>query len=53
MISFLCRFFRTNWQYWGAIGKGYQAIRVEARETGRNRLTVRTRTGHYPGETLR
>lgn len=37
----------------GAIGKGYQTIRVEARGTGRTRLTVRTRTGYYPGETLR
>ena len=36
-----------------AIGKGYQAIRVEAKGTGRNRLTVHTRTGYYPGETLR
>ena len=37
----------------GAIGKGYQTIRVEARGTGRSRLTVRTRTGYCPGETLR
>lgn len=37
----------------GAIGKGYQQVRVEARGTGRTRLTVRTRTGYYPGETLR
>jgi Ca-activated chloride channel family protein len=37
----------------GAIGKGYQTIRVEARGTGRSRLNVRTRTGYYPGETLR
>jgi Ca-activated chloride channel family protein len=37
----------------GAIGKGYQTIRVEARGTGRSRLIVRTRTGYYPGETLR
>ena len=37
----------------GAIGKGYQTIRAEARGTGRTRLTVRTRTGYYPGETLR
>lgn len=37
----------------GEIGKGYQNIRVEARGTGRSRLTVRTRTGYYPGETLR
>jgi len=33
--------------------KGYQAIRVEAKGTGRNRLTVRTRSGYYPGETVR
>jgi VWFA-related protein len=32
---------------------GYQAIRVEARAPGRGRLTVRTRTGYYPGETVR
>jgi len=31
---------------------GYQAIKVEAREAG-HRLTVRTRSGYYPGETLR
>src|ERR1700758_5321104 len=37
----------------GAIGKGYQTIRVEARGTGRSRLLVHTRTGYYPGETLR
>jgi len=37
----------------GAIGTGYQTIRVEARGTGHSRLTVRTRTGYYPGETLR
>jgi Ca-activated chloride channel homolog len=37
----------------GAIGKGYQNIHVEARGTGRTRLTVRTRTGYYPGETMR
>jgi Ca-activated chloride channel homolog len=37
----------------GAIGKGYQTIRVEARASGHSRLTVRTRTGYYPGETLR
>lgn len=37
----------------GAIGKGYQTIRVEAKGTGRSRLTVRTRSGYYPGETLR
>ncbi len=33
--------------------KGYQAIRVEARGPGRSRLTVRTRTGYYPDETVR
>ncbi len=33
--------------------KSYQSIRVDARGTGRNRLTVRTRSGYYPGETLR
>jgi len=35
------------------IGKGYQTIRVEARGPSRTRLTVRTRNGYYPGETLR
>lgn len=35
------------------VGKGYQSIRVEARGQGRTRLYVRTRTGYYPGETLR
>lgn len=36
------------------IGTGYQAIRVEARGPGKNsRLTVRTRTGYYPGETVK
>jgi Ca-activated chloride channel homolog len=34
-------------------GTGYQAIRVEARVPGHGRLTVRTRTGYYPGEKLR
>lgn len=33
--------------------KGYQAIRVEAKGSGRSRLTVRTRSGYYPGETVR
>ena len=33
--------------------KGYQAIRVEARGPARTHLTVRTRTGYYPGETVR
>ena len=32
---------------------GYQAIRVEARGTGKERLTVRTRGGYYPGEAVR
>ena len=36
-----------------AAGKGYQSIRVEARGPARTRLTVRTRTGYYPGETVR
>jgi Ca-activated chloride channel family protein len=29
---------------------GYRAIRVEAREKGRGKLTVRTRSGYYPGQ---
>ena len=33
--------------------KGYQSIRVEARGPARSRLTVRTRTGYYPGENVR
>ena len=33
--------------------KGYQSIRVEAKGTGRTHLTVRTRSGYYPGETVR
>jgi VWFA-related protein len=33
--------------------KGYQAIRVEAKGPARTRLTVRTRSGYYPGETVR
>lgn len=33
--------------------KGYQAIRVEAKGQGRSRLVVRTRSGYYPGETVR
>jgi VWFA-related protein len=37
----------------GAIGKGYQTIRVEARGPAHTRLTVRTRNGYYPGEALR
>src|SRR5579864_8222310 len=36
-----------------AAAKGYQAIRVEARGPARTHLTVRTRTGYYPGETVR
>jgi VWFA-related protein len=32
---------------------GYQAITVDAKAPGRGRLTVRTRKGYYPGETLR
>lgn len=35
------------------IGSGYQKIRVEARGPGRAHLTVRTRTGYYPGETVK
>jgi Ca-activated chloride channel homolog len=37
----------------GNTGTGYQTIRVEARAPGHGRLTVRTRTGYYPGEKLR
>ena len=37
----------------GTIGTGYQRIRVEARGPAHTRLTVRTRTGYYPGETMR
>jgi Ca-activated chloride channel homolog len=33
--------------------KGYQAIRVEAKGPNKSRLTVRTRTGYYPGESVR
>lgn len=33
--------------------KAYQSIRVEAKGSGRSRLTVRTRSGYYPGETVR
>jgi Ca-activated chloride channel homolog len=36
-----------------AAQKGYQAIRVEATGQGRHRLTVRTRSGYYPGEAVR
>jgi VWFA-related protein len=35
------------------IGTGYQRIRVEARVRAKTRLTVRTRTGYYPGETVK
>lgn len=35
------------------IGKGYQSIHVEARMPGHTRLFVRTRSGYYPGETIR
>ena len=35
------------------IGKGHQTIRVEARLPGHTHLTVRTRSGYYPGETMR
>ena len=35
------------------IGKGYQSIRAEAHLPGHTRLTVRTRSGYYPGETVR
>ena len=37
----------------GNIGTEYQKIRVEARGTAHNRLTVRTRTGYYPGEAVK
>jgi VWFA-related protein len=37
----------------GNSGTGYQAIRVEARGQGKARLTVRTRNGYYPGESMR
>jgi Ca-activated chloride channel family protein len=33
--------------------KGYQTIRVEARSSQGQQLTVRTRTGYYPGESVR
>src|SRR5215469_5342850 len=35
------------------IGTGYQSIRVEARGPNRAHLTVRTRAGYYPGETVK
>lgn len=37
----------------GPAQKGYQSIRVEAKGPSRNRLVVRTRSGYYPGETVR
>jgi len=36
-----------------AIGNGYQRIRVEAKGQAHTHLTVRTRSGYYPGEKLR
>ncbi len=35
------------------LGKGYQAIQVDARGPGHTRLFVRTRNGYYPGEAVR
>jgi VWFA-related protein len=35
------------------IGTGYQTIRVEAHVPGHTHLTVRTRNGYFPGETVR
>ena len=35
------------------MGKGYQTITVDARGPAHKRLTVRTRPGYYPGETMR
>jgi len=32
---------------------GYQSVKVEARAPGYGKLTVRTRTGYYPGDTAR
>ena len=37
----------------GNIGTGYQGIRVEARGPAHSHLTVRTRTGYYPGEAVK
>jgi len=37
----------------GTTKPGYQAIRVEARGPAKTRLIVRTRSGYYPGETVR
>ncbi len=36
-----------------SIGNGYQSIRVEAHGPAHTRLTVRTRNGYYPGESVR
>lgn len=35
------------------IGTAYQRIRVDAKGPARSHLTVRTRNGYYPGETVR
>ena len=35
------------------LGREYQKIQVEVKERGRARLTVRTRAGYYPGETVK
>jgi VWFA-related protein len=32
---------------------GYQSVQVEARAPGYGKLTVRTRTGYYPGDSAR
>ena len=32
---------------------GYQSVQVEARAPGYGKLTVRTRTGYYPGDNTR
>ena len=37
----------------GTAGKVFQTIRVEARGAAHTRLTVRTRSGYYPGESMR
>lgn len=37
----------------GTVGKGYQQITVDARGPAHKKLTVRTRPGYYPGETMR
>ena len=36
-----------------SIGTGYQRIRVDAKGQGRIHLSVRTRAGYYPGETVK